>query len=164
MNVSKLVKATAVAAVITVAATGTNAYALTAKEWTAKVAKDHPHDAAAFTASKKGQIVNAAKAVKTTPLDASAFVLSVYQKTTGITLAKTIYQQSQTGVTVKDKTALVPGDLVFFHLTGSGKTPTFVGIYTGKGNVTARTTKGVRTFSLNDLYWKNKFVYGKRIF
>jgi cell wall-associated NlpC family hydrolase len=164
MNFSKLVKAAAAAAVLTLAGTSTNAYAMTAKEWTVKAAKDHPQDAAAFTSSKRVEIAKAAKAVKTTPLDASAFVLSVYQKTTAITLPKTINEQSQTGLIVKDKKALAQGDLVFFHLTSNGKNPTFVGIYTGNGNVTARTTKGVRTFSLNDLYWKNKFLYGKRIF
>ena len=92
--------------------------------------------------------------------DASGFVQYVYQKTAKVKLPRTVADQYKKGQKVAYKN-LQPGDLVFFKL--DGKKVSFVGIYLGKDQFIAATSKGVKIQQLGAKYWKPYFVSGARI-
>jgi hypothetical protein len=64
-----------------------------------------------------------------------------------------LYAQSRR----KDSDELTPGDLVFFR---TRSTPSHVGIYLGKGQFVHApyTGQGVRTESLLEGYWRDRFI------
>jgi hypothetical protein len=74
-------------------------------------------------------------------------------------------EQARYGKIITGKDDLVKGDLVFF--THTYKTRNFIthsGIYTGDNKfIHTSTSKGVTITSLNDSYWKEKFVFGTRL-
>ncbi|MGM0902984.1 MAG: C40 family peptidase [Bacillota bacterium] len=97
----------------------------------------------------------------TTPagFDCSGLVSYAY-KQAGITLPRTAAEMYKKGTTVK---ALAPGDLVFYATSG-GKKVTHVAIYIGDGQVIHSTTSvGVSITSMNNSYWKARYVGAKRI-
>jgi lipoprotein Spr len=58
---------------------------------------------------------------------------------------------------------LVEGDLVFFHTTGRGRSINHVGVYVTNNHFAhAATTSGVTIASLNDPYWKERYVAAGR--
>lgn len=60
-------------------------------------------------------------------------------------------------------TSLQPGDLLFYATSG-GKKVTHVAIYLGDGQmIHSATSKGVSIASLNNSYWKPRFIGAKRI-
>ena len=96
-------------------------------------------------------------------MDASGFVQQVYADA-GVTVPRTILEQSQTGSMVEGKSQLQAGDMVFFGLNGNNpNTVTFDGIYVGNGMCVCLTTHGLTTISLQDSYWGPRFLYGRQV-
>jgi peptidoglycan DL-endopeptidase CwlO len=99
----------------------------------------------------------------TTPkgFDCSGFIKYVFDKV-GIELPRTASEQYNTGIKV-DKEDLQPGDLVFFENTYKAGI-SHSGIYIGDQEfISATTSKGVTTASLDSSYWGPKFAGGKRV-
>lgn len=102
--------------------------------------------------------------ITTRCLDCSGFVMIVFDRY-GIDLPHNAQEQSKFGSMIKDKKDLSKGDLVFFH--GSYKTTRYIthsGIYIGDNQfIHTSVGKGVTVTSLDDSWWKNKYVFGTRI-
>lgn len=100
-------------------------------------------------------------------IDCSAFVLSVFGASAGLSLPRVAASQAQEGEDV-DKSELQKGDLVFFS-QGRGRI-SHVGIVESvseEGTVKfihAATSKGVMVSSLTDSYWGPKFRFAKRVY
>ena len=92
--------------------------------------------------------------------DCSGFVKYIYEGS-GITIARTSYQQFESGVLV-DKDELQLGDLVFFTTYASGAS--HVGIYIGGGNfVHASNPKDyVKITRMNDSYYAPRYLGARR--
>lgn len=97
-------------------------------------------------------------------IDCSGLVLIAFGSK-GIILPHSAQDQSGYGTMIKDKDSLIKGDLVFFK--GSYKTNKFIthsGIYTGDNSfIHTSSGSGVTITSLDDSWWRKKFVFGKRI-
>lgn len=91
--------------------------------------------------------------------DCSGFTQYVY-KASGISIPRTSYTQYNTGSSVS-KEELQPGDLVFF--TTYSKGASHVGIYIGNGSFVHASDSGVRTTSLNDSYYKSRYLGARRV-
>ncbi|WMT41103.1 C40 family peptidase [Paenibacillus sp. D2_2] len=92
--------------------------------------------------------------------DCSGFTKYVYQKM-GVTLPRVSTDQYKQGTAVS-KSQLKPGDLVFFNTLGNGVS--HVGIYIGHGEFAhSSSSKGVRIDSLDNSYYKTRYVGAKRI-
>ena len=78
----------------------------------------------------------------------------------GVKLPRTAGEMYNVGTKV---TSYQPGDLLFFATNG-GKKVTHVAIYIGNGQmIHSATSKGVSIASINNSYWKPKFIGAKRI-
>lgn len=97
-------------------------------------------------------------------IDCSGLVLKVFAEY-GIDLPHSAQDQSGFGKLINEKNELQKGDIVFFK--GSYKTTrhiTHSGIYIGDNSfIHTSSGKGVTITSLDDSYWKGKFVFGKRL-
>ena len=99
----------------------------------------------------------------TTPsgFDCSGFVQYVYQRH-GISLPRTSKEQWTVGTAIS-KSALQPGDLVFFantYTTGISH----LGIYIGNNQfIHASSSKGVTITDLSNSYWATRYYGAKRI-
>ncbi|HLP74530.1 MAG TPA: C40 family peptidase [Bacteroidales bacterium] len=97
-------------------------------------------------------------------IDCSGFVLRVFGEM-GISLPHNAQAQSKYGTVVKSRDELVKGDIVFFK--NSYKTSNFIthaGIYNGNNMfVHASSGNGVTITSMDDSWWKKKFVFGARV-
>ncbi|WP_328812783.1 C40 family peptidase [Paradesulfitobacterium ferrireducens] len=91
--------------------------------------------------------------------DCSGFTQYVY-KASGISIPRTSYTQFNSGTPVS-KQDLQPGDLVFF--TTYSKGASHVGIYVGNGTFVHASDSGVRTTSLNDSYYKSRYLGARRM-
>ncbi len=93
--------------------------------------------------------------------DCSGLVQYVYSNL-GVQLPRVSGQQAGAGVHV-DREDLLPGDLVFFRL--SGTRIDHVGIYVGRGKFVhaPRKHSPVRFDSLNNAWWRRKFKGGRRV-
>ncbi|MCM3668215.1 C40 family peptidase [Mesobacillus maritimus] len=97
----------------------------------------------------------------TTPsgFDCSGFISYSYKKA-GVTLPRTAAEMHTKG---KKVSKLEPGDLVFYATSG-GKKVTHVSMYIGNGQVIHSTTSsGVSITSMNNSYWKARYIGAKRI-
>lgn len=94
--------------------------------------------------------------------DCSGFAYYIYQQF-GYSIPRTAHSQYRVGDTV-EKSALEPGDLVFFATYGRYDV-SHVGIYIGNNEfINATTTgRGVQICSLDESYWSNAWVGAKRI-
>jgi hypothetical protein len=99
----------------------------------------------------------------TTPkgFDCSGFVYYTHKKI-GVTLPRSSKQMYQKGTTVH-KSGLKAGDLVFFNTSKSKKGVSHVAIYIGNNQVIHAVSKGVKIDSLNNSYWKTRYVGAKRL-
>lgn len=97
-------------------------------------------------------------------IDCSGFVLRVFEEL-GISLPHNAQEQSKYGTVIKSRDELIKGDLVFFK--GSYKTNKYIthtGIYDGNNMfVHASSGNGVTITSMDDSWWKKKFVCGARV-
>ena len=93
--------------------------------------------------------------------DCSGLVGYVYRTVLGMDLPRVSRQMAQSGEQV-DRTALAPGDLVFFGLRGRVN---HVGIYVGEGRFLHAPSRGkvVRVDNLSSSYWAGRFMQGRRV-
>ncbi len=96
-------------------------------------------------------------------IDCSAFTQQVYKNSLNVQLPRTAREQYGIGEKIDDPEDLKFGDLVFFN-TSQIYYPGHVGIYLGKKLfVHASASKGVIVSSLENTYFSNRFIGGKRI-
>jgi len=92
-------------------------------------------------------------------MDCSAFVQQVYA-IYGIDLPRTSILQSKLGIRIP-KSALLPGDLVFF---GERDSVTHVGIYIGNNSfANATTSQGVKYSDLDEPYFFARYLFAIRL-
>ncbi len=92
--------------------------------------------------------------------DCSGFTQKVYKNAFKIDLPRTAKEMSKLGKKIS-KTKLKPGDLVFFK---PSRTYRHVGIYIGDNSfIHSSTSKGVIKTRLDNVYWKKKYKFAKRI-
>lgn len=91
--------------------------------------------------------------------DCSGLTVFAFKKA-GITLPRTSFEQYKEGTAV-EKTAIQPGDLVFFSTAGAGAS--HVGIATSATTVISATTKGVMEHEIDDDYWGAAYVGARRV-
>ncbi len=94
-------------------------------------------------------------------LDCSEFVQRVFAEFDGTKLPRTVSEQIRQGYGI-DRNSLRYGDLVFFRTDGRGAS--HVGIFVGyKEFIHSSASSGVIISSMNDKYWKRRFVGARRI-
>lgn len=102
----------------------------------------------------------------TTPkgFDCSGFVQYVY-KHFGYSINRTASAQMDNGKVVSSISSLQPGDLVFFHKSGSSTRASHVGLYIGNGKFVhaSTSTVGVIVSKMTDAYYTSGFIGGRRI-
>jgi cell wall-associated NlpC family hydrolase len=92
--------------------------------------------------------------------DCSGLVTYAFSKAGYTKLPRTAAEMFKVGTKV---TSYQPGDLLFYATSG-GKKVTHVAIYIGNGQmIHAATSKGVSIASINNSYWKPKFMGAKRL-
>lgn len=92
--------------------------------------------------------------------DCSGFTQTVYKNAFNISLPRTTKEMSKLGRKVSKK-KLKAGDLVFFRPSRSYR---HVGIYVDNNSfIHSSTSKGIIKSSLNNVYWKKKYRYARRI-
>lgn len=97
-------------------------------------------------------------------MDCSGLVFTSYQKI-NINLPRKSAEQAQQGKKIELEDVVV-GDLLFFNTSGKGIS--HVGLVESIKNgevffIHSSTSKGVMISSLNEKYWKERFVIAKRI-
>lgn len=99
--------------------------------------------------------------VTTAGFDCSGFTRYVFKKL-GIDLARVSSAQYKQG-TVVSKSQLQAGDLVFFDTSGNGRV-SHVGIYLGDQEFAhSSSSDGIKIDSLDDSYYKKRYIGAKRI-
>lgn len=94
-------------------------------------------------------------------LDCSQFIKELFIKFNGIELPRTVNGQAKYGHSV-NKSDLQYGDLVFFRT--EGRKASHVGVYVGFDEfVHSSTSSGIIISSLENNYWKKRFLGGRRI-
>jgi murein DD-endopeptidase / murein LD-carboxypeptidase len=98
-------------------------------------------------------------------IDCSGLIMVVFRRY-GIQLPHSAQDQSRYGTRIMKKNQLTRGDLVFFkHSYKTSKYITHVGIYLGDNKfIHASVYYGVSVTTLDDKFWKDKFVFGTRVF
>lgn len=95
-------------------------------------------------------------------IDCSGFTKNVFQESAMLDLPRTAREQYYVGEKI-DKDNLQFGDLVFFN-TRRRSNPGHVGIYLGDNQfVHASRTLGVTISSLDETYFKNRYVGARRV-
>lgn len=95
--------------------------------------------------------------------DCSGLVNYIYDSATGLKLPRSSHQMAGVnGKKVSKMNQLASGDLVFFATKGS---ISHVGVYVGKGRFVHAPNSGgtVRLDNIDGPYWRDHFVYGKRV-
>jgi len=94
--------------------------------------------------------------------DCSGLVGYVFSDAAGVTLPRTSSAMSELGRRKLAIDSLQSGDLVFF---ASGRSVSHVGIYVGERRFVHAPNSGgtVRLDSLDGPWWKEHFIYGKRL-
>lgn len=96
--------------------------------------------------------------------DCSGFTSAIYKKVYHRKLQRNSDDQRTKNCKVVRKQNLQEGDLVFFHNGRKKRHASHVGIYLKKGKfVHASSSKGVTVSSLNEYYYKNKWLQGGRV-
>lgn len=95
--------------------------------------------------------------------DCSGLVGYVFRNSLGIELPRVSRDMATVGELIRDRSALVEGDLVFF--SRRGKRVDHVGIYIGNGQFVhaPRTGKDVEVSNLSTGYWSQKFFQARRV-
>jgi len=93
-------------------------------------------------------------------IDCSGFTKTVYKNAFKMELPRTTKEMSKLGRKVSKK-KLKPGDLVFFR---PSRRYQHVGIYIGENAfIHSSTSKGVIKSKLDNVYWKKKYTFAKRL-
>ena len=97
-------------------------------------------------------------------MDCSGLVFRVFA-THGIIMPHSSEEQARYGKIITQKDLLKPGDLVFFIRTYStSRVITHSGICLGDGTfIHTSGSQGVTVTSLDDPYWKERYLFGTRI-
>jgi len=95
-------------------------------------------------------------------VDCSGLTVQVYKEVFGINLPRSVTEQKKLGKAVIN--TLEPGDLLFFNINGS---ISHVGIYLFKNKFVHAASSGdkigVVKSSLDESYYKQRFVFAKRL-
>ena len=95
-------------------------------------------------------------------VDCSGFASIIYKDVFNINLPRTTYDQSKIGILVKD--TLKTGDLLFFNTAGK---LSHVGIYLSDNKFVHAASQGpslgVIKSSLNEKYYKNCYLFARRV-
>ncbi|PWE00350.1 NlpC/P60 family protein [Marinilabilia rubra] len=98
-------------------------------------------------------------------MDCSGLLMRVFA-IHGITLPHNSEEQARYGDIIESKSQLKKGDLVFF--VNTYRTQRFIthsGIYAGNNRfVHTSSSQGVTITSLDNVWWRDKFIFGTRIF
>ncbi|CCJ86640.1 NLP/P60 family protein [Cronobacter dublinensis 582] len=95
-----------------------------------------------------------------TNVDCSALMQHLFAESTSVALPRTTQAQIREGRAVR-KTALQPGDLVFFN---TGPRQRHVGVYIGDDQfIHASKEKGVTISSLSNRYWRVRYLAARRV-
>lgn len=93
-------------------------------------------------------------------VDCSGLVQSVFEEELSVRLPRTAKQQAQVGQAI-DRSALQPGDLVFFRPSWRDR---HVGIYLSEGTfLHASSSQGVTTSSIDSEYWSERWSQARRV-
>lgn len=93
--------------------------------------------------------------------DCSGFVSTVFKSAAGRKLPRASRDQAGAGDAISIDKAK-PGDLVFFNTSGGGVS--HVGIYVGNRTfIHASTSRGVIYSSLNESYYKSRFMFARSV-
>ncbi|MCW3788673.1 C40 family peptidase [Plebeiibacterium sediminum] len=98
-------------------------------------------------------------------MDCSGLVMQAFALN-GITLPHNSEEQARYGKIIQDKNELRKGDLIFFINTyKTSKYITHAGICIGNNQfIHTSSSKGVTITSLDNSWWKDKFIFGTRVF
>lgn len=93
-------------------------------------------------------------------VDCSALMQHLFAESASVALPRTTQEQIKKGRAVR-KTALQPGDLVFFN---TGPRQRHVGVYIGDNQfIHASKEKGVTISSLSNRYWRARYLAARRV-
>lgn len=93
-------------------------------------------------------------------VDCSGLIQSVFEEEFQLSVPRTTEQQSQVGRVVS-RSALQPGDLVFFRIESKKR---HVGIYLSDGSfLHASASEGVTISSLDRSYWADRWWHARRL-
>lgn len=97
--------------------------------------------------------------------DCSGLVMAVFAEH-NISLPHGSEEQARYGKIIRNKSQLRKGDLVFFiNSYKTSKYITHAGIYLGNNEfIHTSSKKGVIISSLDNTYWKDKFIFGTHVF
>lgn len=100
----------------------------------------------------------------TNGLDCSGFARMIYERLFGIDLPHSSFDQFESSDLQRIATRdLQPGDLIFFGGGKKKKKINHVGVYLSDGQfIHASSSQGVMVSSLDDQYWKKRFIGSKR--
>jgi len=98
-------------------------------------------------------------------MDCSGLLVTVFAEN-GISLPHNSEEQARYGKLIAEKDQLKKGDLVFFIRSyNTHRFITHSGIYTGNNQfIHTSSSRGVTLTSLNNSWWKERFVFGTRVF
>ena len=99
-----------------------------------------------------------------TGFDCSGLIGYVYRNAAGITLPRSTRELIRLPAPPIDRTALAPGDLVFFAINRNGRV-NHAGIYVGDGRFVHAPSNGgsVRLDQLSQKYWQRRYLGARRI-
>jgi lipoprotein Spr len=96
-------------------------------------------------------------------IDCSAFSQTMLRDVYSLNIPRNAQDQYDSTLRVDDN-KLAEGDLVFFHTSGRGNSVTHVGVYiTNNHFAHASTSGGVTVSTLDDPYWKVRYVGAGRV-
>jgi cell wall-associated NlpC family hydrolase len=96
-------------------------------------------------------------------IDCSGFTQTIMRDVYALNIPRVASDQYDSTLRIDDN-QLSEGDLVFFHTTGRGHSITHVGVYiTNNHFAHASTSGGVTISTLDDPYWKPKYVAAGRV-
>ncbi len=97
-------------------------------------------------------------------VDCSGLVCNIYRKVYGQKLERTVAGMYKKNCRKISRNALRPGDLVFFNTAKTKKSISHVGIFL-KGNtfIHATTHSGVRLSTLDETYYKKRWISGGKV-
>lgn len=100
-------------------------------------------------------------AVGPSKFDCSGFVQRIFKEAYSVKLPRSSKKQYKTGIYVS-RNRLKYGDLVFFNTNGRGVS--HVGVYIGNGKFShASSSKGVTISSLENPYYKKRYIGARRV-